>query len=36
MIHDVIRTADPFPYRSTGKFMFVAVRNKKTQTLKYK
>ena len=25
MIHDVIRTAKPFPY--TGKFMFVGVRN---------
>ena len=27
MIHDVIRTANPFPY--TAKFMFVGVRNNK-------
>ena len=29
MIHDVIRTANPFPY--TAKFMFVGVRNINTQ-----
>ena len=29
MIHDAISTANPFPY--TAKFMFVAVRNNKTQ-----
>ena len=29
MIHDVITTANPFPY--TDKFMFVGVRNNKTQ-----
>ena len=29
MIHGVIRTANPFPY--TAKFMFVRVRNNKTQ-----
>ena len=28
-IHDVIRTANPFPY--TDKFMCVGVRNNKTQ-----
>ena len=27
MIHDVIRTANPFPY--TAEFMYVGVRNKK-------
>ena len=32
MIHDVITTADPFPY--TAKFMFVAVRNNKTQQVR--
>ena len=30
MIHDVITTANLFPY--TVKFMFVGVRNNKTQT----
>ena len=30
MIHDVITTASLFPY--TVKFMFVGVRNNKTQT----
>ena len=37
MIHDVITTANPFPY--TAKFMFVGVRNDQTytnQTLKHK
>ena len=29
MIHDVIRTANLFPY--TAKFIFVGVRNNKTQ-----
>ena len=29
MINDVIRTANPFPY--TAEFMFVGVRNNKTQ-----
>ena len=29
MIHDVITTAKPFPY--TAKFIFVGVRNDKTQ-----
>ena len=29
MIHDVIRTANPFPY--TAKFMLVGVRNKITR-----
>ena len=32
MIHDVIRTANPFPY--TAKFMFVRVRNNKTQQVR--
>ena len=32
MIHDVITTANPFPY--TAKFMFVGVRNDKTQQMK--
>ena len=27
MIHDIIRTTNPFPY--TAQFMFVGVRNKK-------
>ena len=37
MIHDVVTTANTFPY--TAKFMFVGVRNdktKKNQTLKDK
>ena len=35
MIHDVIKTANPFPF--TAKFMFVAVRNDSTHhTLKDK
>ena len=29
MIHDVIRTANPFPY--TAKYMFVGYFNNKTQ-----
>ena len=29
MIHDIITTANPFPY--TAKCMFVGVRNNKTQ-----
>ena len=32
MIHDVIKTANPFPY--TAKFMFVEVRNNKTQEIR--
>ena len=32
MIHDVIRTANQFPY--AAKFMFVGVRNNKTQQTK--
>ena len=32
MIHDVIRTANPFPY--TTKLLFVGVRNNKTQQLR--
>ena len=32
MIHDVIRTANPFPY--TAKYMFVSVRNNKTHQLR--
>ena len=32
MIHDVIRTANPFPY--TANFMFVRDRNNKTQQIK--
>ena len=31
MIHDVIRTAHPFPH--TAYFMFVRVRNDKTQPI---
>ena len=33
MIHDVITTAYPFPY--TAKFMFVGVRNNKTQQIRH-
>ena len=32
MIHDVIRTANPFPY--TAKYMSVGVRNNETQHIK--
>ena len=32
MIHDVIRTAYPFPY--TAKFIFVGVRNDKAQQIR--
>ena len=32
MIHDVIITANPFPY--TAKFMFVGVRNNKIQQIR--
>ena len=32
MIHDVIRTAYPFPY--TVKFIFVGVRNDKAQQIR--
>ena len=32
MIHDVIRTANPFPY--TAKFMFVGVRYNKAEQIK--
>ena len=31
VIHDIITTANPFPY--TAKFLFVGVRNNKTQQL---
>ena len=31
VIHDVITTASPFPY--TAKFMFIDVRNNKTQQI---
>ena len=33
MIHDVIRTANPFP--CTAKFMFVGVGNSKPQQIKH-
>ena len=33
MIHDVIRSANPFPY--AAKFMFVGVRNYKTQQIRH-
>ena len=32
MIHDVIRTANPFPY--TAKFILVGVRSNRTQRMK--
>ena len=32
MIHDVITTANPFPY--TAKFMFISVGNDKTQQIR--
>ena len=32
VIHDVITTAGPFPY--TAKFVFVGVRNNKTQQIR--
>ena len=32
IIHDVITTANPFPY--TAKFMFVGVRNNETQQMR--
>ena len=32
MIHDVITTANPFPY--TAKFMFVGVRNNTSEQIK--
>ena len=32
MIHDVIRTANPFPY--TAKFMFVGVEDDTTQQIR--
>ena len=32
MIHDVITTANSFPY--TAKFMFVCVKNNKTQQIR--
>ena len=32
MIHDIIRTANPFPY--TAKFTFVGVRNNKIQQIR--
>ena len=33
MIYDVITTANPFP--DTAKFMFVGVRNNKTQQVRF-
>ena len=33
MIHDVIRTVNPFPY--TANFLFVSVRNNKTNLFKH-
>ena len=33
MIHDVIRTSNPFPY--TAKFMFVSIRNNEIQQIKH-
>ena len=32
MVHDVIKTANPFPY--TAEFMFFGVRNNKTQHIR--
>ena len=32
MIHNVIKTANPFPY--SAKFMFDGVRNNKTQQIR--
>ena len=32
MIHDVVTTANQFPF--TSKFMFVSVRNNKTQQIR--
>ena len=32
MIHDVIRTANPFPY--TAKFLFVDVRNNEAEQIR--
>ena len=32
MIHDVITTHNPFPY--TAKFMFIGVRNNKTEQIR--
>ena len=32
MIHDITTTANPFPY--TAKFIFVGVRNNKTQQIR--
>ena len=32
IIHDIIRTANPFPY--TAKLMFIGVRNNKTQQIR--
>ena len=34
IIHDIITTPNPFPYRSTAEFMFVGDRNNKTQQIK--
>ena len=34
MIHDVITTANLFPYTCTAKFMFVGVRNNKPQQVR--
>ena len=31
MIHDVITTANPFPY--TAKFMLISIKNNKTQQI---
>ena len=32
MIHDVIRTSNPFPY--SAKFMFVGIKKNKTQQIR--
>ena len=33
VVHDIITTANPFPY--TAKFMVVGVRNNKTQQIRH-
>ena len=35
MIREVITPVNPFPYTCTTKFMFVSVRNNKTQQIKW-
>ena len=34
MIYDVIATANPFPYTCTATFMFVGVRNNRTEEVR--